>query len=122
MENTGYVTEETFAFVMCANTTTIAHMYKRSIRPIVEFIGNNPEPGGVHYRHAVREDKLCERRGGSRDKHKDRCQCSILCDRDRMNKVRIIYNLYGYYKGGMAGSVFDAEGIAPALTTMTGGG
>ena len=37
------------------------------------------------------------------------------------DRVRIIYNLYGYYKGAMAGSVFDTEGLAPALTTMGGG-
>lgn len=36
--------------------------------------------------------------------------------------VRIIYNLYGYYGGGMAGSVFDTNGLSPSLTTMQGGG
>jgi hypothetical protein len=36
--------------------------------------------------------------------------------------VRIIYNLYGYYGGKMAGSVFDTNGLSPSLTTMQGGG
>jgi hypothetical protein len=37
-------------------------------------------------------------------------------------KVRILYNKYGYYRGAMAGSVFDINGIAPTITTMEGGG
>ena len=36
-------------------------------------------------------------------------------------KVRILYNKYGYYRGGMAGSIFDTNGIAPTITTMEGG-
>lgn len=36
-------------------------------------------------------------------------------------KVRILYNLYGYYKGAMAGSVFDTKGLAPTISTMGGG-
>lgn len=35
-------------------------------------------------------------------------------------KVRIIYNLYGYYKGAMAGSIFDTDGLAPTISTMGG--
>lgn len=36
-------------------------------------------------------------------------------------KVKIIYNFYGYYKGAMAGSVFDTEGLAPTISAMGGG-
>ena len=37
------------------------------------------------------------------------------------DNVRILYNQYGYYHGGMAGSVFDTKGVAPTITTMEGG-
>ncbi len=36
-------------------------------------------------------------------------------------RVNIIYNFYGYYKGAMAGSVFDTDGLAPTISTMGGG-
>lgn len=35
--------------------------------------------------------------------------------------VKLIYNFYGMYKGGMAGSVYDINGLSPCLTTFTGG-
>jgi hypothetical protein len=36
-------------------------------------------------------------------------------------KVRIVWNRYGYYRGAMAGSVFDTDGLAPSLTCNGGG-
>ena len=36
-------------------------------------------------------------------------------------KVIIIFNFYGYYRGAMAGSVFDINGISPTISTMGGG-
>jgi hypothetical protein len=36
-------------------------------------------------------------------------------------RVKILFNLYGYYKGTMAGSVFDTNGLAPTISTMGGG-
>lgn len=36
-------------------------------------------------------------------------------------RVRIIYNFYGYYRGVMAGSVFDTDGLAPTLSCNGGG-
>ena len=40
----------------------------------------------------------------------------------RHSFVRIVFNFYGYYHGGMAGSIFDEWGLAPTLTTNGGGG
>ena len=34
--------------------------------------------------------------------------------------VKIIWNRYGYYRGVMAGSVFDTNGLAPSLTCNGG--
>lgn len=36
-------------------------------------------------------------------------------------RVTILYNFYGYYRGAMAGSVFDRLGISPTISTMCGG-
>ena len=36
-------------------------------------------------------------------------------------KVNILCNLYGYKGTGFAYSVYDAEGLAPTITTLTGG-
>ena len=35
-------------------------------------------------------------------------------------RVNIIYNFYGYYKGAMAGRVFDTDGLAPTISAMGG--
>lgn len=39
----------------------------------------------------------------------------------KIEKVTILYNFYGYYKGAMAGSVYGKFGISPAISTMSGG-
>ena len=36
-------------------------------------------------------------------------------------KTNILCNLYGYKGTGFAYSVYDAEGLAPTITTLTGG-
>lgn len=36
-------------------------------------------------------------------------------------KAKILCNLYGYKGTGFAYSVYDAEGLAPTITTLTGG-
>lgn len=36
-------------------------------------------------------------------------------------KVNIIWNRYGYYRGVMAGSVYDTAGLAQSLTCNGGG-
>lgn len=38
-----------------------------------------------------------------------------------MDRIRMIYNLYGYRGGAMAGSVFDKDGLSPTLTNLSGG-
>ena len=35
-------------------------------------------------------------------------------------KVDILFNFYGYYRGVMAGSVYDSNGLAPSLTCNGG--
>lgn len=40
----------------------------------------------------------------------------------RHSKVILTFNFYGYYSGGMAGSVYDKSGISPCLTINGGGG
>lgn len=46
MANTAHVTRATKGFAKCANVMTIAPMYKRSIKPIEEFLDTNPNRGG----------------------------------------------------------------------------
>lgn len=36
-------------------------------------------------------------------------------------KPKIIFNFYGYYKGAMAGSIFDTGGVSPTISAMGGG-
>lgn len=40
----------------------------------------------------------------------------------KQDRVVLEFNFYGYYGGGMAGSIFGTEGISPTLTTCSGGG
>jgi hypothetical protein len=40
----------------------------------------------------------------------------------KQDRVIIEFNFYGYYRGGMAGSIFSTKGLSPTITTCTGGG
>ena len=45
MANTAHVTGVTKRFAKCVNVMTIAHMYKRSVKPLLEFMDSDPEQG-----------------------------------------------------------------------------
>ena len=45
MANTAHVTGATKGFAKCANVMTIAPMYKRSVKPLLEFMESDPEQG-----------------------------------------------------------------------------
>ena len=38
-----------------------------------------------------------------------------------MNKVKRIFNIYGFIGGSFAGNVYDTHGIAPSINTCEGG-
>lgn len=37
------------------------------------------------------------------------------------NKVKKIFNIYGFTGGSFAGNVYDTDGIAPSINTCEGG-